>query len=58
MSKLDKLDEELTRLIEKYDIDELIDCDARIIATNTVTIWGCMKKIKSSSGIQSNNDQA
>lgn len=52
MNKLRELENELTKLIEKYDIDEMIDCDAVIIAKNTTTIWGCIKNIKSSSGVK------
>lgn len=51
-NKLEDLERELTELIEKYDVDEMIDCDAQIIAQNTTTFWGCMKNIKLSSGIE------
>lgn len=54
--KLEQLERDLTELIEKYDIDEMIDCDANLIAVNTTTIWGCMKNIKLSSGVVPSSD--
>jgi hypothetical protein len=52
MSKLAELEKELMAVIEKYDVDEMCDTDAKILTEATTTYWGTIKTVKSSGNLE------